>query len=463
MFVVTFSRKHLLSKANRMNTQDMSPPMIPDNAVRQPFTEEAWSDVLTAFDAAYAELVTHQQLLEEQNEELHEVRRLLNSILSSVSDLMMVVGRDGRIEKVSASLASVTGRPAETLAGGAAPDLFESAASERLKTELEAMRFVREPVRFEADLKGREGPQPYDLSIAARIDDRGRMLGAVIIGRPLGELRQAYAELETSHRSLIDAQTQLVRNEKLASLGRLLAGVAHELNNPISFVYANAHALEKYISRFETYFERVESGAPRSELVALRKELKLDRELKNLRDAIEGARDGAERVRDIVADLRRLSVAGSASRERFDIVDAAKVAVRWVVRGSKSDVDVQFDGVDSLVVLGNAGHVQQIVMNLVQNAIDALKDVDEPKLVVDVDRMAGKAVLTVSDNGPGIPEEVAAAVFDPFFTTKPVGQGTGLGLSISNKIAEEHGGRLSHIDLKPGTAFRLELPLEELR
>ncbi len=439
----------------------MSPPLQPRDVARQPFTEEAWTDVLTAFDTAYAELVSHQQLLEEQNEELHEFRRLLNSILSSVSDLMMVVSRDGRMEKVSASLEAATGATAQELIGRAALDLFEGTASERVRNELDAMRFAREPVRFEADILGKDGPQPYDLSIAARIDDRDRMLGAVIIGRPLGELRQAYAELEASHQSLIDAQTQLVRNEKLASLGRLLAGVAHELNNPISFVYANAHALEKYISRFETYFERVEGGAPRSELIALRHDLKLDRELRNLRDAIDGARDGAERVRDIVADLRRLSVAGSASRERFDIVEAAKVAARWVVRGSKSNVDVRFEGEDNLVVLGNAGHVQQIVMNLVQNAIDALKEVDEPSLVLRVERERETAVLTVSDNGPGIPEDLAAAIFDPFFTTKAVGQGTGLGLSISNKIAEEHGGRLTYEDLKPGTAFRLELPLEE--
>ncbi len=439
----------------------MAPPVQPRDIAQQPFTEKAWSDVLAAFDTAYAELVSHQQLLEDQNEELHEFRRLLNSILTSVSDLMMVVGRDGRIEQVSASLEAATGSSSEGLIGQAALSLFEEVASVRVRNELDAMRFVREPVRFEADILGKDGPQPYDISIAARIDDRGRMLGAVIIGRPLGELRQAYAELETSHQSLIDAQTQLVRNEKLASLGRLLAGVAHELNNPISFVYANTHSLEKYISRFETYFERVEAGAPRAELIELRHELKLDRELRNLREAINGARDGAERVRDIVADLRRLSVAGSTSRERFDVVDAAKVAARWVVRGSKSGVDVRFHGVDRLEVTGNAGHVQQIVMNLVQNAIDALSDVSEPTVVVDVERDGRAAVLTVSDNGPGIPEDLAAAIFDPFFTTKAVGQGTGLGLSISNKIAEEHGGRLSYEDLNPGTAFRLELPLDE--
>lgn len=287
------------------------------------------------------------------------------------------------------------------------------------------------------------------------------MIGAVLVGRSLGELRRAYSELEDSHQSLKEAQSQLVRNEKLASLGRLLAGVAHELNNPISFVYANAHALEKYIMRFEEYFERVEAGASRDELVALRGQLKLDRELKNLRSAIDGAREGSERVRDIVADLRRLSVTGAGTREHYDLVEAARVAARWVVRGSKAQVDIRFEGPDELSVYGNSGHIQQIVMNLLQNAIDALKGREDAEIVLSTARENGIAVLTVSDNGPGIPPDVASSIFDPFFTTKAVGEGTGLGLSISNKIAEEHGGRLTHIDLNPGTAFRLELPLEE--
>ena len=195
--------------------------------------------------------------------------------------------------------------------------------------------------------------------------------------------------------------------------------------------------------------------------MTLRGQLKLDRELKNLRSAIDGAREGSERVRDIVADLRRLSVAGAGTREHYDLVEAARVAARWVVRGSKAPVEVRFEGLDGLRVYGNSGHIQQIVMNLLQNAIDALKGREDAEIVLSTVREQGMAVLTVSDNGPGIPPEATSAIFDPFFTTKAVGEGTGLGLSISNKIAEEHGGSLTHIDLKPGTAFRLELPLEE--
>ena len=143
----------------------------------------------------------------------------------------------------------------------------------------------------------------------------------VLTGRPLGELRRAFSELEDSHDTLKQAQSQLVRNEKLASLGRLLAGVAHELNNPISFVYANTHALEKYLDRFETYFERVQAGGSRSELVALRSELKLDRNLRNLRTAIEGARDGSERRRERLAEAVRQARAAAGRDALLRVVE----------------------------------------------------------------------------------------------------------------------------------------------
>lgn len=430
-----------------------------DTGEEKQFTTEAWAEVLAAVDKAYAELVSNQERLERQNEVLHEFGRLLGSILSSVSDLMLVLGRSGVIEEVSASAGTMTGRSASALAGAKADAIFEQESAARVRQAVETLRFSKAPSQFEAMVRTPDGPAPFDVSISARTDDKGRMIGAVIVGRPLGELRRAYAELEESHRSLKDAQAQLVRNEKLASLGRLLAGVAHELNNPISFVYANAHALEKYITRFETYFEHVEAGAPREELVALRDELKLDRELRNLRQSIEGARDGAERVRDIVADLRRLSVAGSGERETFDLVEAARVAARWVSRGTKSEVAIRFHGKDILNVRGSAGQLQQVVMNLVQNAIDATRGAEQPEVAVSVDTEGHLAVLSVADNGSGIDPAAAQSVFDPFFTTKPVGQGTGLGLSISAKIAEEHGGTLTFRALDPGTEFRLSLPL----
>ena len=436
------------------------PPSSRHLPERPELTDAVWLDVLSAVDRTYADLVDYQERLESQNAELEAMRAFLGSILSSVSDVLIVADRDCRVEEMSASLPLLAGRPRAGLVGQKLTDLFQPDDRAALAAAMDRMGRERMPVALDAGLVTAAGPTPLELSLAPRFDERRRVAGLVLTGRPVGELRRAHQALEQSHEELKSAQAQLVRNEKLASLGRLLAGVAHELNNPISFVYANAHALERYAGKFQSYFDRVQAGAAREELVRLREELKLDREVKNLRDAVTGAKEGAERVRDIVEDLRRLSSDGTGETVAFDLVDTARVAASWVLRGSRPGVALRFEGVESLAVLGRPGHVQQVVMNLVQNAVDALEGRGDGLVRVIAGVEAGRGVLTVADNGPGVPEAAEAAIFDPFYTTKAVGKGTGLGLSISHKIVEEHGGRLRLVSQDgPGAAFAFDLAL----
>jgi two-component system sensor histidine kinase HupT/HoxJ len=422
------------------------------------FSDDAWVEVLSAMDRTYADLVDYQERLERQNAELMEMRGFLTAILSSVSDVLIVADRAGRIAQVSRSVVALTGRAEGEALGTPLEAMFAESQRAVLAAMLQAVRERRRSATFECDLVTAGGVEPLDLSVAPRLDERGRVDGYVLTGRPLGALRKAYAELSESHDALKTAQAFLVRNEKLASLGRLLAGVAHELNNPISFVYANAHALERYAGKFETYFARVQEGASREELITLRRDLRLDREVANLRTAIDGARDGAERVRDIVEDLRRLSSDGSGEKVVFDLAETARIAAEWVLRGMKQPVALE-TSLERAEVLGRAGHVQQVVMNLVQNAVDALEGREGGVIRLSVAPRGAKAALVVADNGPGVPEGARASIFDPFFTTKPVGRGTGLGLSISHKIAEEHGGTLSLCDVAEGACFCLELPM----
>lgn len=429
------------------------------------FSDTVWMDVLSAMDRTYNDLVDYQERLERQNAELEQMRSFLGSILGSVSDVLIAVNRDGLIEETSASLLAHMRLGAGQLQGKPVAAVFAPACHAALNDAITRSRTQRDTVMLEADLATTPGsdtatPVTLDLSIAPRLDDRGRSAGLVLTGRSVGELRQAYAELERSHDELKSAQGQLVRNEKLASLGRLLAGVAHELNNPISFVYANTHSLEKYVGKFQTYFEQVQAGASRADLVQLREDLRLDRAVTNLADAVHGARDGAERVRDIVEDLRRLSSDGSGETSDFDLVETSQVAANWVFRGARRAVDLQFDGLDRLTAHGRPGHVQQVVMNLVQNALDALEGIENARITLSHRIIGDHAVVQVRDNGAGISETDAAAIFDPFFTTKPVGRGTGLGLSISHKIAQEHGGGLRLCNAgETGACFRLSLPL----
>ena len=425
---------------------------------RPQFSDDAWVEVLGAMDRTYADLVLYQERLEAQNAELEEMRTFLTSILASVSDVLIVADRQGQVAQVSRSLEALTGRGVQE--GQTVACLFADTERGLIAEMLQTVRERRRSLSFETLLATAGGAEPVELSIAPRLTESGRVDGFVLTGRPLGALRKAYAELTASHDALKTTQAQLVRNEKLASLGRLLAGVAHELNNPISFVYANAHALERYAGKFETYFARVQEGASREELIALRQQLRLDREVANLRQAINGARDGAERVRDIVEDLRRLSSDGSGEQVGFDLAETVRIAASWVLRGMKQPVVLDIAGLSSARVIGRPGHVQQVVMNLVQNALDALEGQEDGRIVIASHCAAGRVQLSVADNGPGIPADLRGAIFDPFFTTKPVGRGTGLGLSISHKIAEEHRGTLMLADSARGACFVLDLPLE---
>jgi len=430
--------------------------------VRSGLGDQAWADVLRAMDRTYAELVDYQEQLEQRNAELTHLRHFLSSIMVSISDYLVVADKHGTITDASGSFCDALGIEVADLAGRPLSDFIARADTTRLSEAMAETVALRHTLTLNVDLITSNGLEPVEFSIAPQLDRRRKSTGVVLAGRPLGELKRAYAELERSHEALKETQGQLVRNEKMASLGRLLAGVAHELNNPISFVYANTHTLEKYLSRFETYFERVQAGATREELMDLRKELKLDRNLKNLAQVVQGARDGAERVRDIVEDLRRLSADGAGEMTDFDLTETARIAVNWIERGTKSELRIAFTGEAACMVRGRPGHIQQVLMNLVQNAVDAMEGLAEPTLQLDLRYVDACAVLEICDNGPGIPPAQAEAIFDPFFTTKEVGKGTGLGLSISHKIVEEHGGRLELLDKAgPGACFRLALPRGE--
>ena len=434
---------------------------IPSSDQIAQFSDDVWVEVLSAMDRTYADLVSYQEQLERQNAELEEMRTFLTAILSSVSDVLIVADRSGRIARTSQSVERLAG-PERALLGEPLASVFADDDAPIIAAMMQIVLDQRRTAGFEANLRTPQGLEPLDISIAPRLNDHGRVDGFVLTGRPLGALRTAYADLSRSHDALKTAQALLVRNEKLASLGRLLAGVAHELNNPISFVYANTHALERYAGKFETYFARVQEGASREELIRLRGDLRLDREVANLREATRGAREGAERVRDIVEDLRRLSADGSGDKVLFDLAETVRVAASWVLRGMKMPVALEMEPMQPVQVLGRPGHIQQVVMNLVQNAVDALEGQADGKVRLSVVRHGDRAELTVRDNGPGIPGDLRVAIFDPFFTTKPVGRGTGLGLSISHKITEEHGGTLTLCDMPgQGACFRLGLPCGE--
>jgi two-component system sensor histidine kinase HupT/HoxJ len=286
------------------------------------------------------------------------------------------------------------------------------------------------------------------------------VVGYVFVGRPMGEIKRAYQQLQQTHEALKQAQQQLLHSEKLASLGRLVAGVAHELNNPISFVLGNVHALKKYTERMASYLQAVHGGESAATLQGLRQSLRIDHALADLPSLIEGTIEGAERTTEIVNGLKRFSVMDREERTPVDLNEVIERAIHWVKKGTAPGFAIHWTVQPPCMVVCSAGQILQVLMNLIQNAYDAASaTADTPQLWVTLATKADQVCITLRDNGPGIAPENLGRVFDPFFTTKPVGKGTGLGLSISFGVVEQHGGRLTAANAQHGGAeFQLSLP-----
>lgn len=426
----------------------------------EPTAEATWIHVIRKMDETYADLVRHQSELEEKNSALEDAQHFIASVLASMTDILIVCDVQGRIQQVNRALETLTGWSEADLRGRPflallAEHCLPMASSFAQQIRAEAIHDC------ELALKGVDEEIPLAVNCTSRYDHRGRLVGMVLIGRPVGELRRAYRDLAQAHDDLKRTQGRLVNAEKMASLGRLVAGVAHELNNPISFVYGNVHALSRYRERLLRYCAAVDASEPSAELQALKAELRIERLLADLDPLIKGTLEGAERVRDLVQDLRCFSSGQQGESTRFDLVHLIRTAVHWVTKGERREIETTLDLPATLTVQGHPGQIHQVLMNLVQNALDAMRDnTQPPRLSISAGQGETTAWLSVRDNGPGIDEQDLSRIFDPFFTTKPVGQGTGLGLSISYGIVADHQGTLtaeSHPD--GGAEFRLELPL----
>ena len=424
--------------------------------------DAAWVDVIAKMDEVYSQLVQDEIALEEKNAQLEQSQQFIFSLLSAMSDVLVACDGAGRIEETNAALRDLVGRSEAELRGTPLPGLLADEASVQRITQALATT-PRGGSTIEIDLRDTHGqPVPVDLNITPRFNAAGQRVGHVFVGRPMGELKRAYHQLREAHEALKRTQQQLLHSEKMASLGRLVAGVAHELNNPISFVLGNVHALQRYTERLRDYLGAIHANAGADEQAALRAKLRIDHLLSDLPSLMEGTLEGARRTADIVQGLKRFSAMDRGERSEVDLNGVIERAIHWVRKGTAPSFTVHWTPGPACTVNGNAGQLLQVVMNLVQNAYDAAatRERAEPALWVTLQCEGDTARLVFRDNGPGIASEHLSRIFDPFFTTKPVGKGTGLGLSISYGIVEQHGGRLTagnHAD--GGAEFVLELPL----
>jgi PAS domain S-box-containing protein len=287
---------------------------------------------------------------------------------------------------------------------------------------------------------------------------------------------QELAESEhKAHQALKNAQSRLVQTEKLASLGQLVAGVAHEINNPLSFVSNNVAVLERDLRDLSALVElyRQGDGALAESSPELAKKVRdlderidLSYSLANLPRLIDRTREGLRRIERIVKELRLFARIDEGDWNEVDLNPGIESSIN-IVRGyaRKKGVRILMDLGAMPLIRCRAARIHQVVVNLLTNAIDACSD-DGGVVTVhtQTEPEAMGIRIDIQDNGSGIPNEIRERIFDPFFTTKPVGQGTGLGLSISYGIVHEHGGRIE-VSSTPGkgACFTVHLPVEPVR
>jgi signal transduction histidine kinase len=259
--------------------------------------------------------------------------------------------------------------------------------------------------------------------------------------RRTAELEDANGELARAYRELQSAEVQLVQSEKMAALGRLVAGVAHEINNPVSFIATSIDPLRRRLARARTL--------PPAEATQV---------LREADEIVDVMARGAERTASIVRDLRSFSRLGEAERKPADLVEGLEVSIRLLEARWRDRVTVHRT-LEPLPPVGcDPGQINQVFMNLLANACDAAPKGGNiwVRTALDGDEVR----ITIRDDGPGIAPDIAARIFDPFFTTKDVGAGTGLGLAIAQSIVSAHGGRLeAGNDPGGGATFTIVLPV----
>ncbi|MDY6786223.1 MAG: ATP-binding protein [Cyanobacteriota bacterium] len=309
--------------------------------------------------------------------------------------------------------------------------------------------------------------------IVVKLEDRGYRL------LDIHQLLMAQSKIHELTTQLLDEKTYAhrVQTEKMASLGRMMAGVAHEIRNPVNSINGNLDFLGDYYNTFVELLQRYQKElVEKSEdLIDFEEDIELDYLLKDTPKIVETLQTSAERLMQLVTSLRNFSRMDESQRQFIDIGECLESTLLILRNQLKNTIEVVRDYQDIPQISCYSGQLSQVFMNLLANAIDALMDRKEqenssmwqPQItiltaVLESTQNSRQVSIKIADNGPGIPPEIQENIFEDFFTTKPVGKGTGLGLAISYQIVtQKHGGEIKmRSQVGVGTEFEIVLPVE---
>ncbi|MBW4519656.1 MAG: hypothetical protein KME16_08140 [Scytolyngbya sp. HA4215-MV1] len=279
----------------------------------------------------------------------------------------------------------------------------------------------------------------------------------------LEDQQQHYSHLTTQLEHL---QSHLTHMEKMSMLGQMVAGIAHEINNPITFIYGNLPYIEEHVQDLLKVLQAYQ-GNSRESIVATLESVDIAFIQEDLPRIVDSMKLGADRVRELVLTLRNFYRLDEPEMKAADLHEGIEDTLLLLRHRYKSEIEIVKELDNIPPVECHINQINQVMMNLLSNAIDALleSDISQPKQIIIETRLlsSNHLCISISDNGPGVALGIQSRLFEPFFTTKPIGLGTGLGLSICHQIiTETHGGKI-YCCSSPGegTTFRVELPIRQ--
>jgi PAS domain S-box-containing protein len=445
---------------------------------------------ISARKASELTLEKLSQQLQKSQTILKEANILLTSVLETIPGFFFAKDRQGRHIALNSNLATFFGKPI--------PDILSKTDAELLPPEIANNIMLKDQEimsqgisqRFE-EVVPTHGIDCTYLTIKMPLkDDQENIIGMIGLAQDISDrkaievtLADKAQALEQAMQEIQRTQMQMIQSEKMSSLGQLVAGIAHEINNPVSFIHGNLPHIETYtqglLDLVHAYQQYVPN--PPSVLQNQIEAIDLDFLSTDIIKILRSMQVGSDRIREIVLSLRNFSRLDEAEFKAVDIhegIDNTLLILQHRLQATAIRPAIQINQQygDLPQVECYAGQLNQVFMNLLSNAIDALEDSNQNRTFQEIKRNPNSILIktevydrnhikiTIMDNGKGIPEDVRSRLFDPFFTTKPIGKGTGLGLSISYQIiTEKHHGNL-WCDPTPGedSQFCIQIPVKQL-
>ncbi|SJL83986.1 ATP-binding protein [Vibrio palustris] len=423
-----------------------------------------------------------------------KAKLMLSDLLNQLSFALCIVRRDYRIMTANEYFQTRAKVNCENFVGQNILELFPDSAT-FLKRKIDTAFVIESssfssweqqphflPFKSSRPVSGKEDDMYQDIEVIPIHSDDGALEHVCICvydvttqASQQKALKSMSELLEDNNQTLNDAlkqlkdtQVQLLQSEKLASIGQLSAGIAHEINNPIGFITSNAQTLQDYFNKIVNYFSDVEEILKTStnqelaqEIQKTRAKYQLDFILEDVEDLIKESLEGADRVVSIVKNLKDFSHIDNAEWNHSNLINGMESTLKIINNEIKYSIEVERHYADDFpLVLCQPMQLNQVFLNILVNASQAIDG--DGKIIITMDHdEEGWVSIAICDTGCGIPEDKLNRIFEPFFTTKPVGSGTGLGLSVSYGIINAHKGKIEVTSQEgEGTCFTIRLPVE---